>query len=71
MAQIINLTCQEYNENDLVNFPLSINADNINTIEDSNRNGSWEQSIITMDSGQTIDVLETRAVIESLINGLA
>ena len=68
MAQIINLTRQEYNENDLVNVPMSINADNINTIENSNRNGSWEQSIITMDNGQTIDVLETRAVIKSLIN---
>lgn len=69
MAKIINLTRQEYNENNLINVPLSINSDNINTIEDSNRDGSWEQSIITMNNGQTIDVLETRAVIESLING--
>jgi hypothetical protein len=69
MAQIINLTRQEYNENNLVDVPLSINADNINTIEDSNRDGSWEHSIITMDNGQTIDVLETRAVIERIING--
>ncbi|RUM91967.1 MAG: hypothetical protein DSZ27_04820 [Thiomicrospira sp.] len=68
MAQIINLTRKEYNESDLVNVPFSINAENINTIDDANPEGSWEQSIITMDNGQTIYALETRASIESLIN---
>lgn len=67
MAQMIKVTKKIYNDDNLVDKYFIINVDNINFIEDSDRD-SWEESIILMCNGDNIDTLETKEELFKLIN---
>lgn len=70
MAHIITVTRNKYNDEGTIEIdePISINADNINIIEDSKLN-IREKSRIIFNDDSSIYVVETKEYLQNLING--
>lgn len=69
MAYMITVTRNRYNDDGTkqIDEPISINADNINIVEDS-RLDSREKSRIIFNNGSEICVVETKEEIERIVN---
>ena len=69
MVHMITVTRNRYNDEGTrqIDEPISINADNINIVEDSRLN-SREKSRIIFNNGSEICVVETKEEIERIIN---
>lgn len=69
MAHITTATRNRYNDDGTkqIDEPISINADNINIVEDS-RLYSREKSRIIFNDGSEICVIETKEEIERIVN---
>ncbi len=70
MAHMITVTANKYNDEGIIEIdePISINADNINIIEDSKLN-IREKSRIIFNDDSSIYVVETKEYLQNLING--
>ncbi|WP_025345633.1 hypothetical protein [Sulfurospirillum multivorans] len=70
MAHMIRVTRNKFNDEGTMEVDdfISINADNINIIEDSHLD-SREKSRIIFNDGTSIYIIESRVELETLIDG--